>query len=1105
MSRTRQLAAIMFTDIKGYTALMQRNEQEAIQARDKHRRIFKAATEKYNGKILQYYGDGTLSIFDSAIDAVKCGIEMQRGFMEEPEIPVRIGIHTGDIFFSDEEIVGDSVNVASRVESLAVPGSVFISEKVYDEVKNQESIQTVRLKSFRMKNVEKPIEVYAVSNKGLVVPEPEELRGKTEEEDKTGKEKQNSPAAPAGAPFLATKLFIPPSRPNAVYRPRLIDRLNQGLHGKLTLVSAPAGFGKTTLISEWIANLRNSKLEIQNRSITWLSLDEADSTPNRFFSYLIAALQKIAEGVGENAMAMLQSPQPPPIDAVLGALLNELSTITEPFILVLDDYHLIDSPPIDQALSFLLDYLPPQIHLAIATREDPNLPLPRLRVRGQLTELRAADLRFTSAEAAEFLNQAMRLDLSEKDIEALENRTEGWIAGLQLAALSMQGRQDTSAFIHAFTGSHRFILDYLAEEVLNQQPEKIQQFLLQTSILEKLSASLCDAVTGRTDSREILESLERSNLFVIPLDDQRHWYRYHHLFGDVLRGQSQKKKPGELTELHQRASKWFEENELIRDAIQHTLKGKDFKNTVRLLELIWPEMDYDFQSAAWMKWVNQLPADMIPPRPVIQLGIAWSYLNEGNMEKGKEWLDNLGKTLENPPDQLLYDDEEQFRFLPASLATALAYFTQALGDLPGSVKYAQEALSLLPADDHHRRGPAAALLGLTHWARGYQEEAFKALSEAMENFQKVGSNIFALSGSFFLADIRKTQGRLREAEKVCERSLPLIKENGKHIRGASDLYLALSLIYYERNEIETALQHLRTSEELGEGVALPDWRSRLCIQQALFKELEGDTKEALQLLEEANRLYYTTPVPNTRPIPARIANLHIRHGNLKEARQWAKDQNLSPDDELTYLKEYELITFARLLLKEYTIEQKRESLEKALRLLQRLLQAAEKSDRIGSQISILTLLAIAFELNEKSEEALKTFSHALTLAEPEGFARIFLDEGELMIQLLAKAKAQGILPHYVALLLGEIDMDPQKKAFPAAPPQSSPQPLIEPLSDRELEILQLIAQGLSNQQICDRLYLALSTVKGHNRNIFDKLDVKRRTEAVAKAQELGLI
>ncbi|HQU58354.1 MAG TPA: adenylate/guanylate cyclase domain-containing protein, partial [Saprospiraceae bacterium] len=720
MSRSRQLAAIMFTDIQGYTALMQQNEQEAVQARDKHRRIFNASTEKHKGRILQYYGDGTLSIFDSAIDAVKCGIEMQRGFQADPAIPVRIGIHTGDIIFSEEDIIGDSVNVASRIESLAVAGSVFISEKVYDEIKNQEGIQTRRLKAFKLKNVEKPIEVYAISNEGLVVPKPEDIKGKTDTAPAPEKQEQGrSKLQEGGAPFLATKLFLPPPRPKAVRRPRLTDRLNEGLpHGKLTLISAAAGFGKTTLASEWAA--------VCERPIAWLSLDERDSELNRFLAYLVAALQAVAEDIGEAVLGMLQSPQPPSAESALTALLNEITTIPNDFILVLDDYHLVDSKPVDDALSFLLDHLPPQMHLIITTREDPQLPLSRLRVRGQLTELRAADLRFTPAEAAGFLNQVMGLNLSEEDVAALEARTEGWIAGLQMAALSIQGRADTNSFIQAFTGSHRFVLDYLVEEVLQRQPEQVRSFLLQTAILGRLCGPLCDAVTGQEDSSRMLDALERGNLFVLPLDGQRQWYRYHHLFAEVLQAHSKEQQADQLPGLHLRASEWYEHNGAPADAIYHALAAKNFDRAAGLIELAWPSMDANFQSATWLSWVKAIPDELVRHRPVLSVAYAWAVLNDGELEAGEARLWDAERWLDRPADnqnrpeapsgEMAVSDEEQFRFLPASIATARAYIAQSQGDLTATVKYGREALTRLPEGDHIRRGPAAALLGLTYWA-----------------------------------------------------------------------------------------------------------------------------------------------------------------------------------------------------------------------------------------------------------------------------------------------------------------------------------------------------------------------------------------------------
>ena len=1112
MSRSRQLAAIMFTDIQGYTALMQQNEQQAIQARDKHRRIFNSTTEKHKGKVLQYYGDGTLSIFDSAIDAVQCAIEMQLGFQENPAIPVRIGIHTGDIAFSEEDIIGDSVNVASRIESLAVPGSVFISEKVYDEIKNQESIKATRLKAFKLKNIEKPIEVYAISNEGLVVPNPEDITGKTEGSPAPAPEKPDSSGFPEGGmPILATKLFIPPPRPNAVRRPRLAERLNAGLHGKLALISAPAGFGKTTLASEWAAGSK--------WPVAWLSLEEGDSEPMRFLAYLVAALKAIAEDFGDGVLGMLQSPQPPPTESILTALLNEIAAIPGHFVLVLDDYHLVDSKAVDDALAFLLGHLPPQMHLAITTREDPNLPLARLRVRGQLAELRAADLRFTPSEAAGFLNQAMGLNLSEADVAALETRTEGWIAGLQMAALSLQGRADTAGFIEAFAGSHRFVLDYLAEEVLQQQPEGVRSFLLQTSILNKLCGPLCDAVTNQEGSKGILDTLERGNLFVVPLDGQRRWYRYHHLFADVLRARSMEELPDQLPILHQRASGWFERHGSPADAIRHALAGRDFERAAGIIERAWPAMDEHFQTATWLNWAKGLPEELVRNRPVLLVGIAWALLSAGKLEAGEARLREAERLLGSGMNKrepggastagMVVVDEEQFRFLPSSIATARAYHAQALGDLPGAVKHARQALGFLPEEDHLRRGPAAALLGLAHWASGDLAAAHRDIADAMANFRMAGNLLFALSGTYGLADICIAQGRLREAVSTYQRSLQLVAEQGEPaLLGTADLYLGLGGLHLERGDLDAAIQHLLKSEALGEQLALPDWPYRLRLVKARVAEARGGLVAALGLLDEAERLYYRSPVPDARPIAALKARLWARQGRLAEALDWARERGLSVEDELSYLREFEHITLARIRIAQYKTNRADHFIREAAELLDRLLKAAEEGGRMGVGIEILALQALAHEAQGNFPLALEPLQRALALAEPEGYVRIFADEGPPMARLLTEAAAQGILPGYAGRLLSALGVEgreAKEQPYLSRPRNPSAQPLVEPLSERELEILQLIARGLSNREISERLFLALSTVKGHNRNIFGKLEVQRRTEAVARARELGLL
>ena len=613
--------------------------------------------------------------------------------------------------------------------------------------------------------------------------------------------------------LLRTKLYIPPTRPNFVPRPRLIERLNQGLHlgHKLTLISAPAGFGKTTLASEWIARCV--------RPTACLSLDEGDNDPTRFLTYFVAALRTIEPTIGEGALAMLQSPQPPPTETILTTLLNDVTTITDNFILVLDDYHLIDAHAVDDALTFLLEHQPLQMHLVIATREDPHLPLARLRTRGQLTELRVADLRFTPTEAAAFLNQVMGLGLSTEEVAALENRTEGWIAGLQLAAVSMQGRKDVTGFIQSFTGSHHFVLDYLVEEVLQRQPEHVRSFLLQTSFLDRLSGPLCDAVrfgetpTGQEDGRGMLETLERSNLFVVPLDNKRQWYRYHHLFADVLHAYSMDEQPNQVLTMHRRASKWYEQNGLPTDAIRHALAAEDFERVAGLAELAWPVMDGSFQSATWLGWVKALPDELIRARPVLSVGYALVLLNSGELEAVEARLQDAEQWLEPAVDmsvrakglstEMVVVDEEQFRSLPGKIAATRAYHAQALGDVSGAVKHARQALNLLSESDYFERGRAAAFLGVACWASGDLEAAHRAFTDFMANMRMAGNILVAISGTFLLADIRMAQGRLHEAVGSYEQSLQLAKAQGEPVlRATADLYVGLGELQCEQGDLE---------------------------------------------------------------------------------------------------------------------------------------------------------------------------------------------------------------------------------------------------------------------------------------------------------------
>ena len=929
-------------------------------------------------------------------------------------------------------------------------------------------------------------------------------------------------------PILATKLYIPRPRPNVVSRPHLLERLNEGLHRKLTLIAAPAGFGKTTLVSEWVAFIE--------RPTAWLSLDEGENDPTRFLTYLVAALQTIAPTIGEGVLGVLQSPQPPPPEAILTVLLNEITTLPDHFVLVLDDYHVIDAKPVDIALTYLVEHLPPQMHLVIATREDPQLPLARLRARSHLTEVRAADLRFTASEAAEFLSQVMGLSLSAEDIAALEDHTEGWIAGLQLAALSMQGRQDVHGFIQAFAGDDRYIVDYLVEEVLQRQPAPVRSFLLQTSILDRLSGSLCDAVTGQKEGNARLEALERGNFFVVPLDDKRHWYRYHHLFADVLSAHLMAEQPNQVATLHRRASAWYERNGSEADAIRHALAAGDFGRAADLVELAVPAMGRNRQEAMVLGWLKALPDELVRARPVLSVHYAGALLLNGELEgvearlrDAEQWLDtktDMGELALTSSAEMVVVDEAEFRGLAGNIAVYRAAIALASGDVANTMKYARRALDLVPEDDDHWRGSAAGFLGLAYWTSGDLEAAHRFYAECMARVQRAGYLSDALGCSIALADIRISQGRLREAMSTYERGLQLATEQGAPVlRGAADMHVGMSELYRGRDDLDAATQHLLRSKELGEFAGLPQNRYRWRVAMARIREAHGDLDGALDLLNEAERLYVSDFFPNVRPVAALVTRIWVAQGRVGEALDWARAQGLSAHDDLSYLHEFEHITLARVLLAQYTSDRTDRSLRDAMRLLERLLQAAEAGERMGRTIEILIVQALAHQEQGDISAALVPLSRALTLAEPEGYVRIFIDEGSPMAVLLVKLHERSrkrpraastnvplaYIERLLALLRGERaarpgDDEAQEGTSPAVPSAPTPaQPLLDPLTERELEVLCLIAAGLSNREIADRLVLALSTVKSYVNTIYSKLQVQSRTQAVARARVLHLL
>jgi LuxR family maltose regulon positive regulatory protein len=907
------------------------------------------------------------------------------------------------------------------------------------------------------------------------------------------------------APLLETKLYVPRPRPALVPRPRLSQRLDRGITSKLILISAPAGFGKTTLLTEWLA--AGPAAPADERLAAWLSLDRADNDPASFWTYVIAALQTVAPEVGASALTLLQAPQPPPIETVLTALLNDLGAITGDIVLVLDDYHVIDARDVQDAMAFLLDHLPPRLHVVIASRTDPALPLARLRARGELVETRAAELRFTPDEAAAYLNEMMGLQLTARDVAALEGRTEGWIAALQLAALSMQGRDDVAGFIAGFTGDDRYVVDYLAEEVLQRQSDRVQTFLLQTSVLSRLSGPLCDAVTGQGGGKAMLEALDRGNLFLVPLDDRRRWYRYHHLFADVLQARLLDEQPDQVPDLHRRASAWYEQNGERSVAIGHALAAEDFERAAALVELAIPAMSRTRQEAMVRGWLEVIPDEVVRVRPVLSVGFAGALLSVGELEgvesrlrDAERWLDVTTGTDARSvarSAEMVVADEEEYRRLPGMIELYRAAQALARGELPGTVRHARRALELAPGDDHLCRAGASGMLGLASWASGDLEAGHSAYAECMTGLRRAGHIADTFGCAIALADIRLVQGRLGEAMRTYEQALQRVPEQGGPVlRGTADMYVGMSGIHRERNDLHAATQQLLRSQELGEHTGLPQNRYRWRVAMARIRQAEGDLDGALDLLNEAERVYVGDFFPNVRPVPALRARVWIAQGSLGEALGWAREQGLSVDDDLSYLREFEHITLARVLMARYQDERAERSAREAIRLLDRLLRAAEEGERAGSVIEILVLRALAYQRHGDIPAALSCLGRAVTLAEPEGYVRVFVDEGPPMASLLRVAAKQQAAGNYVRQLLAAATETEQNGPVKQA--------LIEPLSERELDVLRLLGTELDGPAIARELMVSLNTVRTHTKHIYAKLAVTNRRAAVRRAAELDL-
>ncbi|MBD8065997.1 helix-turn-helix transcriptional regulator [Devosia sp. PTR5] len=896
--------------------------------------------------------------------------------------------------------------------------------------------------------------------------------------------------------LIATKLFVPKLRAGVIDRGRLNERLQRGGTARLTLVSAPAGFGKTTAVVAWLQSRPPAG------AVAWLSLDGTDNQPTVFWAHVIAAFQDAVARVGAPPLD-IPEPSEQPDNVVPGAIVNALAALPGSLELVLDDYHVIEQPEVHSGVTFLLEHLPPNIHVVMTTRADPPLPLARLRAQRELVEIRAADLRFTADEITAYLNDVTGLGLSAADVAALGDRTEGWIAALQLAALSMEGREDVAGFIAEFAGTDRYVFDYLVEEVLQRQPETVREFLLETCFLDRLSGPLCDAVTGRSGSRETLDVLYRANLFLVPLDERCEWYRYHHLFADVLETQLDAAARDRLRALRRRASDWYEVRGERTEAVRHALAAEDFERAAELIELAIFGMQRMRQELTIRTWMGTLPDAAVRRRPVLGIGLAGVLASVGEFEGLEERLREVERGFaaitaagDTMPEGIAVADLAQLPRVPGLVELYRAALSQVRGDMAAGVRHAERVLELASTDDHLARAAAASLLGIAYWSEGKLELARARWTEGRDGLMRAGHVADTLGASIALGDINLALGRLREAAHIFEYALEVsAAQRSPVLRGTADIHTGLALVLREQNDLEAARRHLLASAELGEGARLPQNPYRWRVADALLRQDEGDLDGARAVIETAVRMYAADMFPNVRPVAATRARILVAQGRLDEAARWRRDAGVGPDDAPSFMREYEHITLARLLLAE-DLKGGGGTGARALPLLRRLLEAAQVGRRNGSIIELSILLALASR-PAGIEEALKHLARALSLAAPEGYVRTFVDEGPSMEALLKAVVKRQIDAEYANRLLA---------AFGPAQPKPRMHPeLIEALSERELDVLRLLGSDLGGPEIARELAISENTMRTHTKNIYEKLGVNSRRAAVSRAEELQLM
>lgn len=880
-------------------------------------------------------------------------------------------------------------------------------------------------------------------------------------------------------PLLKTKLHIPHRRPDMVPRSLLIKQLNERIQRKLTLITAPAGYGKTNLASEWTHSLQSE--DTSNNRITWLSLEEADSEPIRFLSYVIAALQQVAPEIGVGALSLFEMAQSPPINTVLNELINDIAGLDYHIMLVLDDYHVISHPEIHEALRYLVEHQPHQMHLVITSREDPPLPLPRLRARGEMAEIRMHDLRFSLDETTQFFSHSMKLDLESEVISVLEARTEGWIAGLQLAGIVLKNLPDHQAFMDTFSGSHRYVLDYLTDEVLQSQDEEVRQFLVQTAILKRFNTDICQAVTGNANSQFILEQLEQTNMFIVPLDHERVWYRYHHLFADSLLTELSK---AEASELFKKASAWHEANDMIFEAVTYALDSADPEFMADMIdvalqqETIWSSGNLVLYSS----WLEKLPAQVLANRPHLSLNAAFVLYLSGRFDDALQLIALAETDLAAQP------ASPEVENLLALVALYRGSIAAVRGDVEQAIELITFAQSRLPRADHMAHARAHFSLGVANENSGQADDAAKNFLRASEKAQSAGVLHLAVHARCSAAQVFIVQGRLALAEQACRTAIDLAE--GQRFPPLGVALSILGGIALERNDLASAEQLLN------EGIALSSQRMLLIhviAGMASYVHLtvcQGNTAEFLNAIDEVNAILeeYDEEYDVDRfylVAAANQARMHIFLADRQAVDQWAKAYQASRSDSPF---EYAELTLVRYLLMSGDYEA-------VPSILQPLLDAARHEGRFRASMEIKLLFSRYCQDKGDIPTALKWLSEALEIAAPEGFIRIFLDEAPVL-ELLPQFRETA--PDLVDAILGQ-QKSPDDVERPAQPQ------LPEPLTEQELNILALIVGGKTNQQIADELVVTLGTVKWHVHNILQKLGVNNRTQATIRAQELGLL